>query len=209
MGFIGERDESKNYVVSGKVLNAIEKFMTNLSFEGRKGRPNGPSMDLSRGAFKGQTVFAVPRSEMSSEEAAYRTEETTEGYPVKMYCCDVYLNSFSGDPDFTGQPLESAAGELELDKVVSAVQMISEDKEGKPMRKYMVVGGGTGGRPAVLAKITGHTSGVYDVDLYANGKEELSTGSGTLEVLNLNIEETLTTGTWIVANPCQVTETGE
>jgi len=202
MSFIGERDESKNYVVSGKVLNAIEKFMTNLSFEGRKGRPNGPSVDLSRGAFKGQTIFAVPRSEMSSEEAAYRTEETTEGYPVTMYCCDVYLNSFSGDPDFTGQPLESATGPLQLDRPVSAVQMISEDKEGKPMRKYMVVGG----EGAIPAKITGSsTFGEYRVDFYANGKGSSSTGRGTVEVLNLAITEELPRGTWIIASRSAVT----
>ena len=53
----------------------------------------------------------------------------------------------------------------------------------------------------VLCKTTGApTNGEYPVDLYENGKNEASTGTGTLEVLSLNLSEALPTGTWIVAH---------
>jgi len=52
------------------------------------------------------------------------------------------------------------------------------------------------------------TAGAYPVNLYANGKNEAATGTGTAEVLNLSISETLPTGTWIVCHPTTVSETG-
>jgi hypothetical protein len=52
------------------------------------------------------------------------------------------------------------------------------------------------------------TAGVYPVAFYEDGKNEASTGTGTAEVLNLSISETLPTGTWIVCHPTTVSETG-
>lgn len=70
-------------------------------------------------------------------------------------------------------------------------------------------GGGGGDSTATLAKTTGApTNGIYPVDLYANGKNETSTGSGILEVLNLNISEELPTGTWLIAHEVAVAVTG-
>ena len=69
-----------------------------------------------------------------------------------------------------------------------------------------------GGTKTYLAKTTGSpTGGVYPVDLYKEKSSDPSdaVASGELEVLNLNIDETLDTGTWLVANPVQVTITGE
>ena len=57
-----------------------------------------------------------------------------------------------------------------------------------------------------LCKITGGDSTSYTVDIYANGKDAASTGSGTLQVANIHINETLPTGTWVVGHPAIVTE---
>jgi len=66
-----------------------------------------------------------------------------------------------------------------------------------------------GGGDATLAKITGApTGGEYPCDFYANGKDAASTGSGTIEVLNLAVSETLPTNTWVVAHAVAVTSTG-
>jgi len=57
-----------------------------------------------------------------------------------------------------------------------------------------------------LCKITGGDSTSYTVDIYADGKDEASTGSGTLQVANMHINESLATGTWVVGHPAIVTE---
>jgi len=51
-------------------------------------------------------------------------------------------------------------------------------------------------------------TGVYPVNLYGNGKTEATTGTGQVEVLNLNISESLPTGTWLVAHTMAITVTG-
>ena len=57
-----------------------------------------------------------------------------------------------------------------------------------------------------LCKITGGNSTSYTIDLYANGKDAASTGTGTLQVANMHINETLPVGTWVVGHPAIVTE---
>lgn len=68
-------------------------------------------------------------------------------------------------------------------------------------------GGGEGGGGAIPAIITGGSDGNYSVDLYEDGISEPSTGSATLEVLNLNISETLPVGTKVMAHPAALTIT--
>lgn len=66
-----------------------------------------------------------------------------------------------------------------------------------------------GGSSAVVAKTTGTpTNGEYPIALYADGKAEPSTNTGTAEVLNLSINNPLPTGTWIVVNKATVSITG-
>jgi hypothetical protein len=56
-----------------------------------------------------------------------------------------------------------------------------------------------GKKTAIPAIITG-TDGVnYSIDLYANGYDEDSTGTGTMQILDLNLSETLSTGAKILA----------
>ena len=63
---------------------------------------------------------------------------------------------------------------------------------------------------SIIAKITGApTAGVYPVSFYANGKNAEATATGTVEVLNLAVAETLPSGTWIIASASAVTYTGE
>jgi len=57
-----------------------------------------------------------------------------------------------------------------------------------------------------LCKVTGGDSTSYTVDIYANGKDSASTGSGTLQVANMHINESLSIGVWVIGHPSIVTE---
>jgi len=58
---------------------------------------------------------------------------------------------------------------------------------------------------SIPAIITGKSASLYDVDLYANGYAASSTGTGQMEVLDLNLGDTLDTGAKILAFT-QITE---
>ena len=49
------------------------------------------------------------------------------------------------------------------------------------------------------AKITGGGPVTYTADFHRDGKNEDATGSGSIEVLSLNLSETLPVGTWVIA----------
>lgn len=57
-------------------------------------------------------------------------------------------------------------------------------------------------------KITGGSGDSYTVAIYANGKNEDSTGTGTLSPLSVHINETLAVGTWVVGHTMTVEITG-
>ena len=59
--------------------------------------------------------------------------------------------------------------------------------------------GGGGGTGAYPCKVTGSpTGGVYPVDVHKNGKTETKTGTGDLQVLQLHINETIPTNSWVM-----------
>jgi hypothetical protein len=58
-----------------------------------------------------------------------------------------------------------------------------------------------GGGEAIAARVTGApTFGSYPVTKFANGRHRPSTGTGYVEVLSMNVSETLPVGTWVVAH---------
>ncbi len=65
---------------------------------------------------------------------------------------------------------------------------------------------GTGSYPC---KVTGGSNSKgYTVSIYADGKHEASTGSGTLEVLELLWGDDVPTGTWLICHDSSITVTG-
>ncbi len=58
-------------------------------------------------------------------------------------------------------------------------------------------------------KITGSpTVGEYPCDIHKNGKHEDKTGTGTIQALDLHINETIPSGTWVVGHDSTVEQTG-
>jgi hypothetical protein len=68
--------------------------------------------------------------------------------------------------------------------------------------------GGGGGSTSIPAQIVSGIGIVYNITLYANGKTQPSTGSGTTVVLNMDSFETLPVGSWIMVSPTKLTYTG-
>jgi len=61
------------------------------------------------------------------------------------------------------------------------------------------------GKSGIPCKITGEpNNGIYPVDLHANGKNELKTGTGELELLSVHIGEELESGDWVVGHKTTV-----
>ena len=58
------------------------------------------------------------------------------------------------------------------------------------------------------AKITGGSGPSYTVDKYEKGIHEEFTGTGTIEVLNISVSETLPVDMWVLVHPCQFSITG-
>lgn len=64
-------------------------------------------------------------------------------------------------------------------------------------------------KDVVLAKITGGSAAAgYSVELYANGRSEASTGSGTVFLPEVALTGTLPSGTWVLAHLSEVAVTG-
>jgi hypothetical protein len=104
--------------------------------------------------------------------------------------------------EINGDGLDIPDSSGSIDGVYQVLRLIGTDN-----KAYWFVN--KGGGDVVLAKITGApTGGEYPCDFYANGKDAASTGSGTIEVLNLAVSETLPTNTWVVAHAVAVTSTG-
>lgn len=61
----------------------------------------------------------------------------------------------------------------------------------------------------ILARITsGNSKTGYTVSLYPDGKDQPSTGNGTLFLTELSADSELPVGSWILAHSYLVTETG-
>lgn len=108
-------------------------------------------------------------------------------------------------------PEEGSFVKTESSTIFRALESISNPSEINLVKvKIGSSGGGGESSPQpIIAKTTGvPTNGEYPVDFYANGKHEDSTGSGTCEVLMLNMSESLPTGTWIVCHPTATSVTG-
>lgn len=67
--------------------------------------------------------------------------------------------------------------------------------------------GGSGGG-SIPAKVLSGSGVVYSVQLYANGKTQASTGTGTVVVLNMSSFETIPVGSWIMVSQAVLTYTG-
>lgn len=64
-------------------------------------------------------------------------------------------------------------------------------------------------KDVVLAKITGGSAAAgYTVELYADGRSEASTGTGTVFLPEVALTGTLPTGTWVLAHLSEVAVTG-
>lgn len=65
------------------------------------------------------------------------------------------------------------------------------------------------GTDVVLAKITGGSAAAgYTVELYSNGRQESSTGTGTVFLPEVSLTGTLPSGTWVLAHLSEVAVTG-
>ncbi len=61
----------------------------------------------------------------------------------------------------------------------------------------------------VLARITyGNSKTGYTVSLFPNGKDQPTTGNGTLFLTELSVDSELPTGSWILAHSYLVSKTG-
>ncbi len=66
----------------------------------------------------------------------------------------------------------------------------------------VVSGSGDSTAGSFPCKITGGgDGGIYTADYYENGKNQSSTGSGSIFVLDLHIQERVPSGTWVVGHP--------
>lgn len=111
--------------------------------------------------------------------------------------------------------LRTVAGEVdrlrtemftEMDDLDSASTGSSEFWE---TTTWLPGGGGGGGRDSFPAKIVSGGPIDYTCDLYENGKDSYPTQSGaTVELLSLNIGETIPTGTWVIVCRTAVQVTG-
>lgn len=69
-------------------------------------------------------------------------------------------------------------------------------------------GGGTEDK-VVLCKVTGGSTGAgYEVQIYADGKDNASTGSGILYVAELALNSTIPAGSWIIGHRIAIQTTG-
>jgi len=69
--------------------------------------------------------------------------------------------------------------------------------------------GGSSDASTIIYKTTGgSTAAGYSVALYGNGRDQASTGTGTLEVCDMAWVSDLPVGTWGVAHALQITYTG-
>ena len=69
-------------------------------------------------------------------------------------------------------------------------------------------GGGTEDK-VFLCKVTGGSTGAgYNVQLFAEGKDNASTGSGILYVAELALNSTIPAGSWIIGHRIAIQTTG-
>lgn len=139
----------------------------------------------------------------------------TTGNTVKVKTsgiCYAKVSSTSGIVTFGDylKPVDGSLIKTENSSVFKALESLSDLIEINLIKVKIGSSGGGGITVSpILAKTTGDpTNGEYPCDFYADGKHEASTGSGTCEVLMLNMSEDLTTGTWIVCHPTTVQITG-
>ena len=70
-------------------------------------------------------------------------------------------------------------------------------------------GSGGGNSDVVLCYVTGgNAESGFNVTLYANGKEQTSTGSGKLYAAELAVNSTIPNGSWIIGHRAMLVETG-
>lgn len=70
-------------------------------------------------------------------------------------------------------------------------------------------GSGGGDDRVTLCRVTGGSSGAgYNVNLYAEGKDSASTGSGILYVPELALNSTIPSGSWLIAHKASLKMTG-
>jgi hypothetical protein len=92
-----------------------------------------------------------------------------------------------------------ATSTVSVGSIVSAYETVDTGN-----RRQWIVGAPS---QAIPAKITGApTAGVYPVDIYADGVDSASTGTGGVVPLNLGIDEVVPVNTWVVAHPNTYTE---
>ena len=65
----------------------------------------------------------------------------------------------------------------------------------------------TGGNTACAAIITGKTGTDYDVDLYGDGLDSTKTGTATMQIVEIHINDVVPTGTKVIAYPTNVSIT--
>lgn len=70
-------------------------------------------------------------------------------------------------------------------------------------------GSGGGNADVVLCQVTGGTVETgFTVSLYANGKDQPSTGNGKLYAAELAVNSTIPSGSWVIGHRAMLTETG-
>jgi hypothetical protein len=80
-------------------------------------------------------------------------------------------------------------------------------------------GGGDGGGSGEITniinsaniplRITGGGPGNYTVGVYANGKDQPATGTGILQILQINFADIVSAGTWVIGQTSVLTIDGE
>jgi hypothetical protein len=74
--------------------------------------------------------------------------------------------------------------------------------------EYIKAGSASAYTPSIPCLIQSGFGGMYNVALYANGIGNPSTGTGQLLVLNMYVNDTIPSGTWMIATPSTLVVTG-
>jgi len=103
-------------------------------------------------------------------------------------------------------------------KVISSPDIeVLDSGGGMKLRIREDLGGGGGGesddddklKSVTICKILGGNSGAYSVEMYGNGINQPSTGSGIMHLLNVSVSSSVPSGTWCIAVNSSITEIPE
>ncbi len=167
----------------------------------------------SAAAATGPLDYSYPVSPAASAAASFAVldESLGAGQCGSAIVLGVFAASVNIKSSSDGYAQPSSNGSLESCSGSSC--KILWKAEGSGVLPCLLLLGAGGAAPAItqptLASISGGSSGVYSVVLYANGYNQSSTGTGVIQALELCYGETLPSGTKVIAMPWAMLATGE